>query len=112
MNASVDLIRQSLLQDDVLPISDALLSEHIELAFEAVQVSFGESATGDRYADKIVYSMGVTLWAMLSVRAADRCFRENVQKPRFTSRTPLADRAPTSTLAVNSYATYGIAIRS
>jgi len=67
LNASVALVRRSLLQDDSLPFTDGLLSEHIEQAFEAEGVSFGEP--GDAIAkagDEIVYTMGVTLWAMLS----------------------------------------------
>lgn len=65
---AIDLARQSLLQDDGLPFAEALTAEHIRQAFEAEEVSFG---AGDPEAecehdDGIVYTMGITLWAMVS----------------------------------------------
>ena len=65
---SIDLVRQSLLQDHSLPFADALSTEHIEQAFETEEVSFGllrADAPADDD-DGLVYTMGVTLWAMLS----------------------------------------------
>lgn len=64
VDASFDLACRSLLQDNSLPFTDALLSEHIEQAFEAEGVSFGECAANKD--TEIVYTMGITLWAMLS----------------------------------------------
>ncbi len=65
---SFHLVRQSLLQDDSLPFSDALTDEHVEQAFEVEGISFGQSDAGRTTSDDdgIVYTMGVTLWAMLS----------------------------------------------
>ena len=83
---SIELVRQSLLQDEGLPFADALTVEQIQQAFDAEGVSFGE---GDREANGAspnassanaasegvppkeddggtVYTRGVTLWAMLS----------------------------------------------
>jgi hypothetical protein len=63
-------VRQSLLQDEGLPFADALTTEQIEQAFVAEGVSFGDiphdtdNAPNDE--GGIVYTMGVTLWAMLS----------------------------------------------
>ena len=67
-NSSFDLVRLSLLQDDSLPFADTLTTEHIEQAFEAEGVSFGvPTATATANDDDgIVFTMGVTLWAMLS----------------------------------------------
>ena len=67
---SVALVRRSLLQDESLPFSDALTTDQIEQAFDAEGVSFGEAAQdadtcfGDD--SGIVYTRGITLWAMLS----------------------------------------------
>lgn len=70
VDRSIDLVRQSLLQDDSLPFTDALRSEHIVEAFDAEKISFGESAADaspdDGNDDGIVWTMGITLWAMLS----------------------------------------------
>lgn len=63
---SFDLVRQSLLQSDSLPFADALTTEQIEEAFDAEGVSFGDNEDGAINSDGIVYTMGVTLWAMLS----------------------------------------------
>ena len=63
---SFDLVRQSLLQDDGLPFANALSDEHIEQAFEAEGVSFGQPDARGATDDGIVYTMGVTLWALLS----------------------------------------------
>ncbi|MFN7803180.1 MAG: IS4 family transposase [Planctomycetaceae bacterium] len=67
---SYDLVRQSLLQSDSLPFSDALTSEQIEQAFVAEGVSFGDAGCDANGALSehlgTVYTMGVTLWAMLS----------------------------------------------
>jgi hypothetical protein len=64
------LVRQSLLQSDSLPFADALTAEQIEQAFDAEGVSFGDASGSANEASNddggIVYSMGVTLWAMLS----------------------------------------------
>jgi len=65
----IDLVRQSLLQDEALPFSDTLTTEHISQAFAAEEVSFGSACsngTESAECDGIVYTMGVTLWAMVS----------------------------------------------
>ena len=67
---SFELVRRSLLQDDSLPFAEALTADHIQQAFEAEGVSFGE-ADGDANAspeedDGLVYTPAVTLWAMLT----------------------------------------------
>ena len=63
-------MRQSLLQGDGLPFADALTVEHIEQAFDAEGISFGDADLDSGGASDddggIVYTMGVTLWAMLS----------------------------------------------
>jgi hypothetical protein len=64
----MDLVRRSLLQDDRLPFADALTTDQIQEAFEAEGVSFGDAdalAISDDDGG-IIYTMGVTLWAMLS----------------------------------------------
>lgn len=68
VDRSIHLLRQSLLQDDNLPFTDALCSEDIVEAFAAEKISFGEPATQESPEDEggVVYTMGVTLWAMLS----------------------------------------------
>ena len=75
---SWELVRQSLLQSDGLPFQDALTTEQMRQAFDAEGVSFGEAERdandpgandgGPDAADHdgIVYTRGVTLWAMLS----------------------------------------------
>ena len=67
---SFELVRQSLLQGDGLPFADALTAEHIQQAFDAEGISFGDADfdSGGASDDDggIVYTMGVTLWAMLS----------------------------------------------
>jgi putative transposase len=67
---SIDLVRESLLQGAGLPFADALTSEQIEQAFDAEGVSFGdddsESNAGLDDDGGIVYTMGVTLWAIVS----------------------------------------------
>lgn len=62
------LLRQSLLQNDSLLFADALSVEHIQQAFEAEEVSFGagDPDAVSEHDDGIIYTMGVTLWAMLS----------------------------------------------
>ena len=67
---SIELVRQSLLQSEGLPFSDALTVEQIQQAFDAEDVSFGNA---DRDANPasaddgdVVYTMGITLWSMLS----------------------------------------------
>jgi hypothetical protein len=67
---SFELVRQSLLQNDSLPFAQALTTEQIQQAFDAEGISFGdadcdasEAAVEDGGS---VYTMGVTLWAMLS----------------------------------------------
>jgi len=68
--SSIHLVLRSLLQHDSLPFVDALTSEHIQEAFDAEGVSFGnpdsEPPTESIDDGGIVYTMGVTLWAMLS----------------------------------------------
>jgi hypothetical protein len=69
-DSAFELVRQSLLQDASLPFADALTADHIQQAFDAEGVWFGE-ADGDASAgpeddDGIVYTPEVTLWAMLS----------------------------------------------
>ena len=77
---SFELVRRSLLQGDGLAFAEALTVEQIQQAFAAEGVSFGDAsrdsavpavnaATGHAVSeggDGIVYTMGVTLWAMLS----------------------------------------------
>lgn len=63
---SFELVRQSLLQSDSLPFADALTTEQIQQAFEAEGVSFGDNEDDASNSGGIVYTMGVTLWAMLS----------------------------------------------
>jgi hypothetical protein len=59
------------LQDDSLPFADALTVEQMQQAFDREGVAFGD-ADSERESDSppdaggIVYTMGVTLWAMLS----------------------------------------------
>lgn len=66
VDRSFELVRQSLLQSDSLPFADALTTEQIQEAFEAEGVSFGDYEDDASHSDGIVYTMGVTLWAMLS----------------------------------------------
>ena len=77
---SFELVRQSLLQSDELPFQDALTATQIRQAFDAEGVAFGQTddrAPGASRTDHtgqtdhtgrpdIVYTEGVTLWAMLS----------------------------------------------
>lgn len=75
---SFELVRRSLLQGDGLPFAEALTVEQIQRAFDAEGVSFGDAdravpagngAAGNAVSkggDGIVYTRGVTLWAMLS----------------------------------------------
>ena len=69
-DSSFELVRQSLLQDDGLPFADALTAEQIQQAFDAEGISFGEvdsqAPDAGQEDSGILYSMGVTLWAMLS----------------------------------------------
>ena len=85
-DSSFELVRQSLLQGDGLPFADALTAGQIQQAFDAEGVSFGESerdasetrrtasstiaasegSPSEEDEDGIVYTRGVTLWAMLS----------------------------------------------
>ena len=69
VDSSFELVRQSLLQCDSLPFAEALTTAQIQQAFAAEGVSFGEDEDHHNTAsndDGIVYTMGVTLWAMLS----------------------------------------------
>jgi len=66
VDRSFELVRQSLLQSDSLPFADALTTEQIQEAFKAESVSFGDNEDDASNSDGIVYTMGVTLWAMLS----------------------------------------------
>ena len=64
-----ELVKQSLLQDKSLPFADALTAEHIQQAFDAEGVWFGEAdgnANSGPDDDGIVYTPEITLWAMLS----------------------------------------------
>jgi hypothetical protein len=56
------------LQDESLPFSNALTADQIQQAFDAEGVSFCDSDTNADPVDEsgIIYTMGVTLWAMLS----------------------------------------------
>ncbi len=63
---SFELVRLSLLQSESLPFADALTTEQIQEAFAAEGVSFGDHEDDPSHGDGIVYTMGVTLWAMLS----------------------------------------------
>ena len=87
VDRSFELVRMSLLQGDTHPFQDALTVEQMRLAFEAEGVSFGEDdeptnirpayirptnicPTNDEPAPDAgsqgVFTMGMTLWAMLS----------------------------------------------
>jgi len=65
LDRSYDLVRQSLLQSDNLPFSDALTAEQIEQAFAAEGVSFGDAGCDADEAGSeqrgTIYTMGVTL---------------------------------------------------
>ena len=77
---SFELVRQSLLQGDDLPFQEALTVAQMRQAFDDEGVSFGEpecaandpgtdhhaASAGATDASGIVYTPGVTLWAMLS----------------------------------------------
>jgi hypothetical protein len=68
---SFELVRQSLLQGDGLSFAHAMTAEQIQQAFDAEGVSFGDDVGCNANAASnddggIVYTMGVTLWAMLS----------------------------------------------
>ena len=65
---SLELVRQSLWQGDGLAFQDALTVEQMRQAFDAEGVAFGEPNDDESAGDggKVVYTMGVTLWAMLS----------------------------------------------
>jgi hypothetical protein len=67
---SFELVRQSLLQSDGLPFADAMTTEQMREAFDAEGISFGEAGSdwdgASDDGDGVVYTMGVTLWAMLS----------------------------------------------
>jgi hypothetical protein len=70
-DSSIDVVIRSLLQHDSLPFTDALTVEQIQQAFDDEGVSFGDAdsdrdAESDMEDDGVVYTMGVTLWAMLS----------------------------------------------
>ena len=69
-DSSFEIVSQSLLQDEVLPFCDALTVTLIQQAFDAEDVSFadshGEADDASIKEGGIVYTMGVTLWAMLS----------------------------------------------
>lgn len=65
-NRSFELVRQSFLQDEGLPFSDALTSAQIERAFAAEGVFFGHDPQNGLHSSRVVYTMGITLWAMLS----------------------------------------------
>jgi putative transposase len=65
-DSSFELVRHSLLQNEGLPFSDALTAEQIQEAFDAEGVSFGETDDTSIEEGGIVYTMAVTLWAMLS----------------------------------------------
>lgn len=62
-SSAFQLVRDSLLQAEGLPFSEALTAEHIEQAFDAEGVSF---AREDGCGNEPVYTPAVTLWAMLS----------------------------------------------
>ena len=65
LDRSYDLVRQSLLQSDILPFFDALTAEQIEQAFAAEGVSFGDAGCDADEAGSeqrgTIYTMGVTL---------------------------------------------------
>ena len=68
---SFELVRQSLLQSEELPFQDALTAAQIRRAFDAAGVAFGQTddraqGAGQTGQAGIVYTEGVTLWAMLS----------------------------------------------
>lgn len=60
---SFELVQRSLLQAPSLPFTEALTAEHIERAFAAEGISFGE---GDGCGHEPIYTPAITLWAMLS----------------------------------------------
>ena len=63
-------MKRSLWQDEALPFSDALTAVQMEQAFAAEEVSFGGDSRGSEEASiedgGLVYTRGVTLWAMRS----------------------------------------------
>ncbi|ADG66887.1 transposase IS4 family protein [Planctopirus limnophila DSM 3776] len=67
---SFELVKQSFWQDEGLPFSDALTTRQLEEVFEAEEVSFGRDPCVSEQASiedgGLVYTRGVTLWAMLS----------------------------------------------
>jgi len=95
VSSAFQLVRDSLLQTDGLPFSEALTTAHIEQAFDAEGVSF---ALEDGCGNAPVYTPAVTLWAMLSqvlLTGAQRSCRAEVVRvaiyyaavPRLVSRT-------------------------
>ena len=60
VSSPFEVVRKSFLQADGLPFSEALTAEHIEHAFEVEGVSFGGVGS------QPIFTMAVTLWAMLS----------------------------------------------
>ena len=63
LSSAFGLVRDSLLQAEGLPFSDALTAQHITQAFESEGISF---AREDGFGNEPVYTPEVTLWAMLS----------------------------------------------
>jgi hypothetical protein len=59
-SSSFQIVRRSFLQTDGLPCSNALTTDDIEQAFKAEGVSFGQTGNAP------IYTMAVTLWAMVS----------------------------------------------
>lgn len=60
---SFELVRQSLLQSERLPFTNALTAEHIQQACDDEGVAFGDP---DGRGNPAVYTPAIVLWAMLS----------------------------------------------
>ncbi len=57
--SSFSIFKRSLMQDDQLPLVDAVDEQRFAIAFEEHNVQFGTD-------DEVVYSPAITLWALLS----------------------------------------------
>ncbi|WP_010583115.1 IS4 family transposase [Schlesneria paludicola] len=104
-DSSFDLVKRSLLQRDGLPFAEALTVVQIEQAFEEEGVSFNVSESPCETKpspdeDRPIYTMGVTLWAMLSQAIFDgsqRSCRAAVQRVAVYSALRGLDVSSTNT---------------
>jgi hypothetical protein len=60
VSSPFQIVRRAFLQRPGLPWSDVFTAEHVEQAFEAEGVSFGDAGS------QPIYTMAVTFWAMIS----------------------------------------------